>query len=322
MVYCIRVKMFSPLNWEHYTISLNTIKRSSVLSVPIWPWFLKKEDAIQAGDFRPTSLVHSFAKLVTKILANTLSPHLNQLVSSSQNAFIRGRCIHDNLYVGPTNKVLQQRKIPNLFLKLNISKVFDSVSWSFLLKVLKHLGFGWLLCKPISNLLLTSSTQVLVNGEPGERIHHQRGLRQGNPLSPILFILVMDVLNSLFAKAEEDGLLQPLSQREAKFWISLYTDDVALFLPPVPEGLQIKKAPLSKKRGWLSWELCSLWPRRNCAAYLNTLSYPQLALLMWYLREEMPALLTGGGKLHLKFQRQKKGFQQCCHPWSLEPLET
>lgn len=226
------------------------------------------------------------------------------------------------MLVQQTIKVLQQRKIPNLFLKLNISKVFDSVSWSFLLKVLKHLGFGWLLCKPISNLLLTSSTQVLVNGEPGERIHHQRGLRQGNPLSPILFILVMDVLNSLFAKAEEDGLLQPLSQREAKFWISLYTDDVALFLPPVPEGLQIKKAPLSKKRGWLSWELCSLWPRRNCAAYLNTLSYPQLALLMWYLREEMPALLTGGGKLHLKFQRQKKGFQQCCHPWSLEPLET
>jgi hypothetical protein len=153
------------------------------------------------------------------------------------------------MLVQQTIKVLQQRKIPNLFLKLNISKVFDSVSWSFLLKVLKHLGFGWLLCKPISNLLLTSSTQVLVNGEPGERIHHQRGLRQGNPLSPILFILVMDVLNSLFAKAEEDGLLQPLSQREAKFWISLYTDDVALFLPPVPEGLQIKKAPLSKKRG-------------------------------------------------------------------------
>lgn len=56
----------------------------------------------------------------------------------------------------------------------------------------------------------------------------------------------MDVLNSLFAKAE-DGLLQPLSQRETKFWISLYTDDVALFLPPVPQGLQIKKAPLSKR---------------------------------------------------------------------------
>jgi hypothetical protein len=69
------------------------------------------------------------------------------------------------------------------------------------------------------------------------------------PCRQYFFILVMDVLNSLFAKAEEDGLLQPLSQREAKFWISLYTDDVALFLPPVPEGLQIKKAPLSKKRG-------------------------------------------------------------------------
>lgn len=231
MVYCIRVKMFSPLNWEHYTISLNTIKRSSILSVPIWPWFLEKKmlfkQEISSLQVSCTALPNWLQRfwLIRFHPIWTSWSLLVKMLSFGGDVFM---IIY--MLVQQTIKVLQQRKIPNLFLKLNISKVFDSVSWSFLLKVLKHLGFGWLLCKPISNLLLTSSTQVLVNGEPGERIHHQRGLRQGNPLSPILFILVMDVLNSLFAKAE-DGLLQPLSQRETKFWISLYTDDVALFLP-------------------------------------------------------------------------------------------
>ena len=56
----------------------------------------KKPDAVEVKDFRPISLVHSFAKLVTKILANRLAPRLNSLVSTNQSAFVRGRCIHDN----------------------------------------------------------------------------------------------------------------------------------------------------------------------------------------------------------------------------------
>uniref|UniRef100_A0A0A9AE32 Reverse transcriptase domain-containing protein n=1 Tax=Arundo donax TaxID=35708 RepID=A0A0A9AE32_ARUDO len=201
----------------------------------------KKVDAVNAGDFRPISLVHSSAKLVTKILANRLAPHLNSLVSSNQNAFICGRCIHDNyMMVQQTIKLLQRRKVPNLFLKLDISKAFDSVSWS-LLEVLAHLGFGPLWCNLVSNLLATSSTQILLNGEPGESIKHQHGLRQGDPLSPMMFILIMDVLNSLFIKAGDEGLLQPLSSRSTRQRVSLYANDVALFIRPAEEEFQITK---------------------------------------------------------------------------------
>jgi hypothetical protein len=63
----------------------------------------------------------------------------------------------------------------------------------------------------ISGFLMTSSTQILLNGVPGRFISHRRGLRQGDPLSPLLFIIVMDVLTVLFIKAEEHGLLQPIS---------------------------------------------------------------------------------------------------------------
>ena len=74
---------------------------------------------------------------------------------------------------------------------------------------------------------------------PGERIQHQRGLRQGDPLSPMLFILVMDVLCHLVKKAADEQLLQPLARRALQHRISLYADDVVLFLRPSAGDIEI-----------------------------------------------------------------------------------
>ena len=136
------------------------------------------------------------------------------------------------MLVQHTTKFLHQQKQARILLKLDITKAFDSVSWPFLLEVMQNLGFGPIWCDIVSGLLATSSTQILLNGSPGDRIEHRRGLRQGDPLSPMLFILVMDVLYHMVKKASEEGLLQPLSRRALQHRISLYADDVVIFLQP------------------------------------------------------------------------------------------
>ena len=89
----------------------------------------KKEDATSVKDFRPISLVHSFAKLVTKLMANRLAGRLDQLVSPNQSAFIKGRFILDNfMLVQHTTRFLHQQKQPRVLMKLDITKAFDSVS--------------------------------------------------------------------------------------------------------------------------------------------------------------------------------------------------
>jgi hypothetical protein len=197
-------------------------------------------NTVHVKDFRPISLVHSFGKLITKILANRLASKLDEMVSPNQSAFIKGRFIQANfMLVQQTSRLLHHQKKACLLLKLDITKAFDSVSWPFLIEVMKQLGFGQIWRDIICGLLAYSSTQVLLNAFPGKHIIHRRGLSQGDPLFPMLFILVMDILGLLFSRAEEVGLLQQLSGRTKFHRISLYVDDVVLFLHPTAVDISI-----------------------------------------------------------------------------------
>jgi hypothetical protein len=117
-------------------------------------------------------------------------------------------------------------------LKIDIAKAFDTVSWEFLLDVLRHMGFGLSWRNWVVAALSSASTRILLNGRAGRRVCHARGLRQGDPLSPMLFVIAMDVLNHFFKWIEEQGFLSPMPGLSS-FRLSLYADDVVLFVTPV-----------------------------------------------------------------------------------------
>lgn len=116
--------------------------------------------------------------------------------------------------------------------------MFDSVAWSFLLEVLQHIGFPRRWTNWISILLSTASTKVLVNGKAGRRIIHGRGLRQGDPISPMLFVIVMEALNSLIREADRRLVLTPLPGLAIVHRASLYADDLVLLVAPNTIDLQ------------------------------------------------------------------------------------
>ncbi|XP_010230205.1 uncharacterized protein LOC104582388 [Brachypodium distachyon] len=198
----------------------------------------KKPDVARVSDYMPISLIHCMSKIFSKLLALRLAPELGTLVSSCQSAFIKRRCIHDNfLFVQNAIKALHGSRTPSLFLKLDISKAFDSVDWAFLLEVLEHLGFGQRWRDWICLSFASASLRVLLNGCPGTPFLHHRGLRQGDPLSRMLFILAIDPLQVILRRAEEVGLIQPVGARPVRCRISLYNNDAGIFANPLKEEI-------------------------------------------------------------------------------------
>jgi hypothetical protein len=207
----------------------------------------KKSEAIEVKDYRLISLIHSFGKLFDKVLSSQLAPHMDALVMPNQSAFIKGRAIHDNfIAVWSMAKLLHARRCSYVLLKIDIAKAFDTVTWAFLLDLPRHIGFSAKWISWVSMLLSTASTKILINGRPSQRICQARGLRQGDPLSPFLFVLTMEALNAMFKEADARGLLSPLRVPAIHHRVSLHAGDLVIFVLPTESDILLCCRPSSK----------------------------------------------------------------------------
>jgi hypothetical protein len=147
---------------------------------------------------------------------------MDNLVSNAQSAFIKRRSIPDNfLYVKNLATRLHKNKTPALLFKLDIRKAFDNVRWDYIVDLLQKRGFPSRFRNWVVALLFTSSSRILLNGVASPPIRHGRGLRQGDPLSPLLFVLAIDPLAQILENATTIGLLHKIRGRRAILRTSL-----------------------------------------------------------------------------------------------------
>ncbi|KAB2625965.1 hypothetical protein D8674_017625 [Pyrus ussuriensis x Pyrus communis] len=188
------------------------------------------------GQFRPISLCNYSYKIVSKILANRLKPILSEIISSMQSAFVMGRQIQDNIGIAHEMfHFLKLRKARSKFemrVKLDMHKAYYRVEWDFLEAVMEKLGF----CLQWRNLVMgcvkTVEFAIILNGQPGRPFIPSRGICQGDPLSPYLFILVGEVLARLIQQAVDKRQLTGVQLNFGGPIIShlFFADDTLIFM--------------------------------------------------------------------------------------------
>ena len=179
-------------------------------------------------NWRPLILLNCDYKIASKAIASRIKTFLPKLISDDQTGFIKGRCISENKrLLDSVIKFTEGKKIPGLLLFLYFERAFDTLGWSFINKTLQHFGFGPLLLNWIKLFYCNIESCILNNGWASNFFKLSRGVRQGCPLSPYLFILSVEVLAEAIRKKQK---IKGTEINGNEFKLSQYADDTTRIL--------------------------------------------------------------------------------------------
>ncbi|KAH6786951.1 hypothetical protein C2S52_006503 [Perilla frutescens var. hirtella] len=196
----------------------------------------------KVGDFRRIACCNVVYKLITNILSSKLAKVMDRLVSHAQSAFVEGRNITDNIFLAQEliRKYFRTRNAPNCTLKIDLRKAYDTISWNFLREVLIGLGIpltvvGWIL-----ECVTTATYSLSINGGLHRFIKGKRGLRQGDPMSPQLFLLCMEYFSRLVELRTKDSDFNYHTRcKKLKITHLAFADDLMLFTRGYYRSVQI-----------------------------------------------------------------------------------
>ena len=280
-------------------------KRGVVTLVP-------KEDSDQAdlANWRPITLLNLDYKIASKVIAKRIEKVLTLLINPDQTGFIKGRYIGQNVRL--INDILEQTKlqnIPGLLLQLDFRKAFDTIEWDFIQKTITLFKFDDNIKRWISTFYTNSESAVLNNGFCTNYFKLSRGVRQGCPLSPYLFILAVELLA---CKIRQDEEIHGITIFRKEFKIGQFADDTTLFCSDTNtvqraivvlndfgdlSGLRLN--PLKTKAMWLGpWRCCKekpfgfKWPREPIRALGIFISYDEKQNDQYNFREKIQKIDT------------------------------
>ncbi|WVZ85025.1 hypothetical protein U9M48_031988 [Paspalum notatum var. saurae] len=193
----------------------------------------KCQEVVKIQQFRPICLLNVSFKIFTKVATKRINMVAQKVIQPSQTAFLPRRYILEGVTIlHETIQELHKKKLNGVIFKVDFEKAYDNVKWPFLQQTLRMKGFSPLWCQWIQQFVSKGSVAVKVNNDVGRYCQTNKGLRQGDSLSPILFNLVVDMLAIFITRPKENGQVQGLVPRLVDGGLSIlqYADDTILFM--------------------------------------------------------------------------------------------